>query len=319
VKPSFFGVALEALSHEPVQPRHGADPERTLGILEECSDEVAREAVAGRVGVEPSRLEARDAAPVGSRPEPALAVFGERHHGHAGQAIVEAVADERALREPDQAAAVEPDPQLARVALLEGHHGAARQAVARGVARERPVFEPREAGAARSHPEAAVAVLGERPHRVFGQPLPHRVGREHAALEPGQAAAVRADPESALAVRQQREDALAHERRGVPLVEHAEADAVEADEPLVGSEPQVAVPGLGDGVDGVLREAVVAPPDVAGELGQAPLRFEGQRASAARQRQDGEQQGREQRGRPLRAAREGGSCGALVAGFQAHR
>src|ERR1019366_6375947 len=73
----------------------------------------------------------------------------------------------------------------------------------------------------------------------------------------------------------------------IGLVVDHELIAVEARHPLVGAQPQVAVRGLRDGADGVLRQAALLRPYGARILCQALARIERERAGRqpGRQRQ----------------------------------
>jgi hypothetical protein len=59
------------------------------------------------------------------------------------------------------------------------------------------------------------------------------------------------------------------------LIEHHETDAVEADEPLLGPEPEVTVTGLEDGRNGVLGKALLDRPEPVPVLGNEKLRIQG--------------------------------------------
>ncbi len=77
---------------------------------------------------------------------------------------------------------------------------------------------------------------------------------------PADEAVVGPDPEIAFAVFEEAVDRRAGQMRGSLLVIDDELHAVETDEAALGSKPDVAVPCLSDGVDGVLREPAIGLP-----------------------------------------------------------
>ncbi len=70
------------------------------------------------------------------------------------------------------------------------------------------------------------------------------------------------------------------------LVKEVEADAVEANEAGLGTEPEKAVGGLGKGLDGVLREAVFHDPALAVEVGKGGGGLKGARRGDAGESED---------------------------------
>ena len=123
-----------------------------------------------------------------------------------------------------------------------------------------------ESNAFRSeHPEAGVAGGDHAGYGAGGKAIG---GSEHLdrALVAAKQAVRSGRPERAVARLGERADEVAAQlRRGAP-VEECEFDPIEADEPAVGGEPQVAVMRLPDGVDGVLWKAVIGLPKLLAEL-----------------------------------------------------
>ena len=107
-----------------------------------------------------------------------------------------------------------------------------------------------------------------------------------AVLEPGQAAAVRADPERAETIFEQRGHVVVAERFGVGSIEDLEVLAVEADEPFLGAEPQIAIARLQDGLDGILRQPLIGLPRVVHVLGQRFVGIESDGRRCPRENQD---------------------------------
>ena len=97
----------------------------------------------------------------------------------------------------------------------------------------------------------------------------------------------RADPQTSLAILLEEADVVAFERRCVFLVENREVETVETDESFLRSDPEIAVLGLDDRLDGVLRQSVFGRPCLVTKLVQAPVRVEGRRANAGKKKQDG--------------------------------
>ncbi|MGZ5452887.1 MAG: hypothetical protein ACXW2R_01575 [Candidatus Aminicenantales bacterium] len=58
---------------------------------------------------------------------------------------------------------------------------------------------------------------------------------------------------------------------GVPAIEDGETHAIEAGQPFLGRQPEIAVQALDHGADRVLRQAGIGLPDVMGVLGDSFL------------------------------------------------
>ncbi len=111
-----------------------------------------------------------------------------------------------------------------------------------------------------AYPQPSAVVLVQGPHDAVRQ--------ARRSFEPGERvvpvayqAAARADPEGARPVLVEGLHVRVLEGRGILLVEDHEAHAVEADEALLGAEPEVTVARLDDGANRVLRKALLGRPD----------------------------------------------------------
>lgn len=218
--------------------------------------------------------------------------------GVAGEAAVDESADPAVGADPQRAAAVEP--QRAHLAgrksvcsgecrrtggrqVHEPRRRADPQSVLRVVAHRvdrigdadvRPTFvlaghEPAVAheveAAERADPEPPFRIGGERRDHVIREALLDAVRLERAIPVTDQPAA-RADPQRAGAVFGERGHRVLPERGRVAAAEHGEGDAVEAGEPFLGADPEVAVPRLADRGDDLLRQPLVQLPAIVDEL-----------------------------------------------------
>ena len=150
----------------------------------------------------------------------------------------------------------------------------ARQAVARGVRREAAIPEQVQTSAARADPDVAGTIGEQTAHEVAGETVPFRVEPKSPVRVPGQAATHGAQPETAGTVLGQRQNLVALELRGVAVVEHHEAHAVEPRRSFNRSQPQIAVAGTQDRCDTVLRKAVLILPDELLLVAQCLIRAE---------------------------------------------
>src|SRR6185436_17934471 len=141
-----------------------------------------------------------------------------------------------------------------RRAVPDPHGPRPRLAQRENCVRCQPVLEPMQRQPLpRPDDEVPVAVLTDRDDALARQAALGPEGRELATVHAEQAAIAGADPEDALGVLEQGLAGVALEARDLLAVEDDELDAAEADEPLVGAEPEVAVPGLRGGEDRILR------------------------------------------------------------------
>ena len=108
-------------------------------------------------------------------------------------------------------------------------------------------------------PDPVAAVLIAEPNRICGQALGGGV-RGKGAAAVAQQAGGGADPQSAGSILKQVGDGIALELRCVLGIEGDKVDAIEAHQASIGAQPQIAVAGLQDGVDGVLRQTGIGAP-----------------------------------------------------------
>jgi hypothetical protein len=91
---------------------------------------------------------------------------------------------------------------------------------------------------------------------------------------PDDTTAIGADPQRALRIRAQHADAVCAQGRRVAVVVDREPHTIEAHEPRLRPEPQVAVGGLDDVGDVVAREALSGIPGALDVLGDRAMRVE---------------------------------------------
>ena len=109
----------------------------------------------------------------------------------------------------------------------------------------------------------------ERSDPIAGETVAPCEGAEPAVLQAQESLATHAHPEPSLVVLAQGQDRVLGQLRRVALVEDRKADAVETNQAFLGSEPEIAVARLADGLDGVLRQPLLGLPDVLYVLGQS--------------------------------------------------
>src|ERR1041385_1737270 len=80
-------------------------------------------------------------------------------------------------------------------------------------------------------------------------------------LQLNQAAATRRDPETSVCALLQTEDVGVDHLRHVALVESGEANAIEARQPKLSASPEVAVPGLEDGLNAIVGQPIIHAPE----------------------------------------------------------
>ena len=149
-----------------------------------------------------------------------------------------------------------------------------------------PVGKSEDAVVLGTDPHRSAAVFPECCDELVRQVILSAEPGEHAILEPGQAAAGRTDPERTETIFEQRGDVVVAERSGVGSGEDLEAHSIEADEPLLGAEPQIPVARLQDGLDGILREPLIGLPHVVHVLGQCFVGIESERRRRPREELD---------------------------------
>ena len=197
-------------------------------------------------------------------------------------------------REPDESVSIRAEPECA-VRLAHRDDEALRKDVASLVSGDDlSPLEP--AGSARGpDPDPTEAVLEEGPHVLVRKPVLLSVAREDAVHVAENAAAVRPDPQGSVPALEEAQDRLTLHRRSRLLVENGETHAVEAREPLLGADPEIAVPRLPGRPGPVFGETFVRTPGLDSVLGDRLLRVERERFPPA------EDERREERSEPVRA------------------
>src|SRR5579859_664674 len=104
-------------------------------------------------------------------------------------------------------------------------------------------------------------VLRNRGNGVVGQTILCSVGGELACSVTHEAAAKRADPESSFTILIKNADIVVPDRVCVCLIEDLELKPVKAHQPFLGADPKIAVAGLKQRLDAVLRQAVLRAPN----------------------------------------------------------
>ncbi len=170
----------------------------------------------------------------------------------------------------DPAAAAQPEPPVASSAKAWRFSGLAAWVPATG-AKPFPVEKGWASRGDGPYPMAVVLIA--EPNRGGGQALGHGVGRKR-AVAVAQQAGGGADPQSTGCILQQVVDGIALELRGVLGVEGDKVDAVEAHQAPVGSQPQISIARLQNGVHGVLRQAGIGAPGLVAIMVQGPLWIE---------------------------------------------
>jgi hypothetical protein len=102
----------------------------------------------------------------------------------------------------------------------------------------------------------------------------------------------RAEPERVVAGVSQRHDAVADDAGVRRLVEDAEVLAVEADQPFVRGQPEVAVGGLGEAAHGAVGESALDGPGAADVLLDRAIGGEGGGGGGDEERRDGDEHSR---------------------------
>ena len=256
--------AVEALDAVRVQPQqaavHGADPQRPRRIAGEGGHAVARQQLGDRH--ELAALQA-ECAGLGARVEVAILQFGEAEHRRLRQAALARRMDPRPPAVEAHRAFGGRHPHRPVPAGQQAIDDVGRQAAARAMAGHLAAVEHVHAGAFGADPEAALVVEGGIHHLVLPEALGAPVGPPAPTIEDGHAAARGAHHQRAIGGDPQRPDAVVAQRGHVAAVEYLELEAVVADEAFPGGEPEVAVRGLDDRVDLVVRKGFARGPGLA--------------------------------------------------------
>src|SRR5690606_17951978 len=144
------------------------------------------------------------------------------------------------------------DPQHA-IAILEDRRDALMNQSGTLNVRSALAADPASAHAC---PDGAVARGGDRPDEVLWQAIGRRVRDEPAVPKLDQTAAVGTGPERPGGIDGERQNDRRLERRFGAPIEQRERHAVEADEPGLCREPEIAFGRLRDGADGVLPQTL---------------------------------------------------------------
>ncbi len=275
---------LDPFPGDPHEPRPVApDPQGAVPVPVERPEELARQAVLLPAHAHRSVFAGLHEAETVEGRRDAARRGRERVDGAGGPARRRVDAADRLPVPPEEAVRRGPDPEAAGRVGEEAPDRRPLESAGKGDRTERGPVEPGQA-TVRARPEGSPGVLGESPGVFRGEPLALAVAGEDTPARADDTPAERTDPERPETVLQDRPRAVAPEGGRVPRVVDDEGDPVESDEPLVGPEPEVAVPGLQDRVDAVLREPVLP--------GVEPVLRERRRGIERERALGGEEQGR---------------------------
>ena len=230
-----------------------------MAVREQGGHPVVGQALAGG-----ERLPA-PAAPAGETPGRSHPEIAAPVHGQSGDVVVrQPVADRhegQRAGEPGEPRAGRADPQGAVRPF-----GERADRIRQPAERHDPVLAQAGETLRRADPDGAVAVLEDLLDEIAGQALAGGPEGTPVAGPPDEPAAGGGPPEAARAVAD-------HVARRAPAVGRHEADAVEPHERALRREPQVAVAGLGDGEDRVLREPLLRAPGLEAVFGDTEGRL----------------------------------------------
>src|ERR1019366_8472763 len=114
-------------------------------------------------------------------------------------------------------------------------------------------------------PQSPITILRECRDRIRRQPVANGVSREPAGVVTGQAGPNRSNPQRAPAVAKQ--FAYRPARQAVTHSEWHKPHAIETRQSVVIADPDVAVAGLRQRANGILRQSLLALPDLRREAG----------------------------------------------------
>lgn len=161
-----------------------------------------------------------------------------------------------------QALVVDPDPEGALSVKQEGHHMAADRLFRHG---DKPVPLQAKYAVVRADPDLTARIHVEDPRTAIGQPMRLAKVGELALAQAHQVVLLGTHPKAAVGALLEFHDAVAGEPVRVSGVEDREANAVEADQPVPGGEPEIAIAPLQYTPDRVHRQPVLCRPDLVDE------------------------------------------------------
>ena len=126
--------------------------------------------------------------------------------------------------------------------------------------RHQPPILPATQTAQRPRPQASVGGCPQRSHDLMAQPVAALAVAPAATRQTRHSATLGANPQRPLPIHEQGCDPPAGQLRRVAGVEHPEPHAIEADQALLRSQPQVPFARLREAGHGVLRQPILRPP-----------------------------------------------------------
>jgi hypothetical protein len=112
----------------------------------------------------------------------------------------------------------------------------------------------------RPDPESAITILEERDDTIAGEPVFDRITSSETIAPPNEPA-IGSRPQHAGAIRPQRYD-IRPKLGKAPLIEQREPHAIEADEPFLGADPEIAIRRARDAIHRKDRQPVARAPRV---------------------------------------------------------
>jgi hypothetical protein len=246
------------------------DPEIAVAIAQDGTDCSAAILRAG-IGRELTVTAAEQSAVFRADPECAVVVFEDRAHGIASGAVGDMNLLEAVRRAAIQTADIRSCPYRAVVADLQCSDRGVRKSLLAAVRAHRPAgdLEQRCVGA---DPDVTV-IAGDDGADVSVPQARVVVGFELPVSE-SQYADARADPQTSLRIGVQFGDDPRAQLRRVAAIENREAHAVEAHEPFVRRQPQIAIRRAGETFDRVLRQTLLDLPVVEDVLADSQVGIE---------------------------------------------
>ncbi len=159
-----------------------------------------------------------------------------------------------------------------------------RESVAGAIGLDFSVGESRDSRR-RADPDIAIPTGDHTGDRIGRQAVLLRKMRKSAVVEAINAGLVRRDPEGSLRILGQVANPDIGGRGGIDIFDRRKAHAIESNEAALGSQPQVTVARLDDGVDRGIRETLLGLPDPMHVLREPAVRIEAEGRGCAEHEQ----------------------------------
>ncbi len=242
-------VGLDPVAHESREPARGPEPHRPLAVLVHRAD-LVHGAVLDGIGRELARSQATEPVP-GAEPQRAVTRLQEGRDDLAGKPTLGERGEAPVLEAAHPAVGGRPEDPVP--VHQESAADVVAQSIGLAIGGPSPLAEAAHSGVS-ADPQAAIRSLGEAPGQIVDQPFAGAQARELSVTQAAQSAAVEADPEVAKGVLEDRPNEVAREPLGAS--QPRPAALRQPTEPVVGADPEVAVPVFGEGADLLARQAV---------------------------------------------------------------